>query len=287
MGDLTIIDTHVHLWDTNCLDYPWLKSNPQLNKPFLLEDFDQHTAGLNISKIVFIECAVNDAQKRREVDWVTSLAEKNPRIAAIVASALIERGERARGELEYLAQNPKVKGVRRMPFALSEDGSLTADFVRGVRLLADYNLSFDLCLSYTQLRIAIELVQQCPQVSFILDHIGNPNIRENIFDPWAVEIRTLSQLPNVFCKISSVPTHADHEKWTTDDIKPFIVHVLECFGFSRVLFASDWPVCLKATSYSRWLQSLQEIIAGCTREEENRLFYANAERVYRIASVAP
>ncbi|PIX40155.1 MAG: amidohydrolase [Armatimonadetes bacterium CG_4_8_14_3_um_filter_58_9] len=282
MNDIPIIDTHVHLWDTNHLDYPWLQNNALLNKPHLPSDFAAHTKGVNVAQIVFVECAADDSQKRQETDWVTALSEEEPRIGAIVASALVERGDEVRGDLEYLARNPKVKGIRRMPFVLADDGSLDAKFLRGVQLLAEFNLSFDLCLSYTQLENAIEVVRKCPEVTFILDHIGNPNIRENIFDPCSNDIRTLSQLPNVFCKISSVPTHANHKNWTADDIKPFVDHVLQCFGFDRVVFASDWPVCLRATTYQRWVETLVDIVSGCSEAERHKLFYANAEAVYRM-----
>ena len=128
----------------------------------------------------------------------------------------------------------------------------------------------------------IKLVEQCPDVLFILDHIGKPDIKNQIFDPWRDELKRLSEFPNVWCKMSGLVTEADHQHWTREDLKPYIDHVLDCFGFSRVLYGGDWPVAYQATTYPRWVETLEWAVRGCSEDELRKLFYDNAIEFYRL-----
>lgn len=279
-----IVDTHVHLWDPGHLRYPWLDDNALLNKPYLLEDYRRACGPVQVEKMVFLQCECDFAQFQQEADWVTSLAQQDPRLQGIVPWAPLEKGDAARPALEKLAQNPLIKGVRRIiQFEPDIEFCLQPDFVKGVQVLADYNLSFDICIFHPQLANTIKLVKQCPNVKFILDHIGKPDIKQHLLDPWRQEIQTLASLPNVWCKVSGLVTEADHEHWTEDDLKPYIDHVVSAFGFDRVIYGGDWPVAYQATEYPRWVETLAWAVSGCSEAELHKLFHDNAIAFYKLA----
>lgn len=284
MPAFPIIDTHLHLWDPGYLRYSWLDGNALLNKPYLLADYRKACGAVQVEKMVFLQCEVDFALFREEAAWVTSLAKQDPRIAGIVPWAPLEKGDAARADLEaLLAANPLIKGIRRIiQFEPEIDFCLRPDFVKGVQALADYGLSFDICISHIQMANTIKLVAQCPNVHFILDHIGKPDIRQQIFEPWKREIRTLAQFPNVCCKVSGLVTEADHKAWTKEDLKPYIDHVIDSFGFDRVIFGGDWPVAYQATEYPRWVETLEWAVAGCSERELYKLFHDNAQAFYRL-----
>jgi L-fuconolactonase len=218
----------------------------------------------------------------KETAWVTSLAAVEPRIRGIVAWAPLEEGRQVAPFVEKLAEDTLVKGIRRLIQGESVDFCIQPNFVNGVKTLARYGLSFDLCIFHPQLANAIRLVEQCPNIQFILDHIGKPDIKNQLFEPWKQEIKTLAEFPNVYCKISGLVTETDHENWTPADLQPYIEHVINCFGFDRVIYGSDWPVSTLASKYPRWVQTLQEAVSGCTPEELKKLFYDNAIKFYRL-----
>jgi L-fuconolactonase len=160
---------------------------------------------------------------------------------------------------------------------------LRPDFIRGVQLLPEYDLSFDICIKGDpQFASTLELVRQCPGVNFILDHIGKPFIKEGIMEPWAGYMRELAALPNTICKVSGLVVEADCEIWTPADIRPYLDHALESFGFDRVAFGGDWPVVTLATSYKRWIETLWGAVGDCTDDERRKLFHDNAAAFYRV-----
>lgn len=279
-----IVDTHLHLWDTRYLNYPWLAGNQLLNRPYLLEDYNRATGPVQVEKMVFLQCEVDPAQFMQEAEWVTMLAQtQDARIQGLVSWAPLEKGDAARPDLEQLAANPLVKGIRRIiQFEPDIEFCLRPDFVQGVQALADYGLSFDICIAHPQMANTIKLVRQCPNVSFILDHIGKPDIKHQLFEPWKSDLKQLSAFPNVWCKVSGLVTEADHQHWTRDDLKPYIDHVIDCFGFDRVMYGGDWPVAYQATEYPRWVETLQWAVQGCSESELRALFHDNAVAFYRL-----
>ena len=284
MIQFPIVDTHLHLWDPNYLSYPWLAEIPLLNQPYLLEDYKRATGPVQVERMVFVQAEVDPAQFREEAAWVTWLAgEQDARIQGIVAWAPLEKGEAARADLERLADNPLIKGIRRIiQFEPDIEFCLRPGFVKGVQALPDYAMSFDICIAHKQMANTNKLVAQCPDVQFILDHIGKPDIAHQLFEPWKQDIKQLAEFPNVWCKISGLVTEADHQNWTRDDLKPYIDHVIECFGFERVMYGGDWPVAYQATVYPRWVETLQWAVQGASAEEERRLFRDNAITFYRL-----
>jgi L-fuconolactonase len=283
MPDFPIIDTHVHLWDTNQLSYSWLANNPEINRPFLLADFDQARADIAVEKIVFVEAAADTEHAFDEAAWVAGLNRTDSRIAGIVAAASLEKGAAVKADLEQLTAYPKVKGVRRILQGEADPAyCLQPNFVAGVQALDDFDLSFDICIYHIQLASVIELVKQCPFIPFILDHIGKPDIKNQVFEPWKRELKALAELPNVWCKLSGMVTEADHDHWTAADLQPYIDHVIECFGFERVMFGGDWPVATLATEYPRWVETLSQAVSGASETELKKLFHDNATAFYRL-----
>jgi predicted TIM-barrel fold metal-dependent hydrolase len=284
MPDFPIVDAHLHLWDPRHFAIPWLDGNATLNRRYTPAEYAEHTQGIAIEAMIYLEVDVDPHYALLEPRWVAERAQEDPRIKAIVAHAPVEHGERARSFLDALvATSPLVRGVRRLLQGEPDvDFCLRPDFVRGVQLLAEYGLSFDICISHAQLAAATELVRRCPQTSFILDHLGKPNIKAKLLDPWREQMRELAALPNVICKVSGAVTEADHEHWNSADLRPYVAHAIEAFGEDRVAFGGDWPVTLLASSYRRWVETLDELTAGLSEAAKRKLWAENAKRFYRM-----
>ena len=285
MTNIPVVDTHLHVWDPANLDYPWLPDEPKINKPHLLSDYRQVTEGIPIERMVFVQCECDFAQFLQETDWVTQQAQEDARLQGIVSWAPLERGEDAREALQQLAANKLVKGIRRIiQFESDDQFCLQPDFIRGVQLLADFDLHFEICSKGDkQSANSLELVRRCPDTKFILDHIGKPSIQEKRMQPWDSFIRDLAALPNTWCKVSGLVNEADLENWTPDDLEPYLDHVFHCFGWHRVMFGGDWPVCTLASTYRRWFDTLTQFVSRFSEDDQRRLFHDNAIEFYRLA----
>jgi L-fuconolactonase len=283
MPDFPIVDTHLHLWDLGRLTYPWLDHVPSLRRNHLLSDYREACGAVQVAKTVFVQCECDFARFEEEAAWVASLASVDPRIRGIVPWAPLEKGEAVEGDLERLVAIPLVKGIRRIiQFEPDPEFCLRPDFVQGVRTLPRFGLSFDLCVKCHQLPNTIELVRCCPEVRFVLDHIGKPNIANGELDPWRTHVRELAALPNVWCKVSGLATEADYERWTRADLRPYLDHVFACFGFDRTMFGGDWPVSTQATTYQRWVETLDAALEGVGPDARHQLYVRNAEAFYRV-----
>jgi L-fuconolactonase len=283
MNALSIVDSHVHLWNPAQLRYSWLDGLPALNRAFIPADFAAASVNSNVNKIIFIECGCEAAQSLPEVNWISDLAKVEPRLKGIVAHAPLEKGESIRAGLDALASRGLVKGVRRnLQGERDADFCLRPEFVTGVKLLAEFGFTFDLCLRHEQLRAAAELARRVPQVNFVLDHFGKPDVRGKKIEPWATELKALAALPNVVCKISGLATEADWKNWRPADLKIYFERAMECFDFNRVLFGGDWPVATLATSYERWLETVRGFFSFATETDRVKIFQTNAERIYHV-----
>lgn len=206
-----------------------------------------------------------------------------PRLGAIVAHAPLERGAAVAADLAALAALPAVRGVRRL-IQTEPDPSVVLEpgFLAGLRLLPAHGLSFDICIKHWQMTYAIELVRRCPEVAFILDHIGKPDIRHGLREPWSAQLAELARLPNVACKVSGVITEAGPD-WSPATIRPYVEHALDVFGADRCMFGSDWTVSALTHQYGDWVAILDDILAGASAAERRAFWRDTATRAYRLA----
>lgn len=247
-----------------------------------MEDYLEATRGLDVEKSVHVEADVDEPYMLEETRHILKLAEQkdNP-LAGVVAGGRPEKNG-FRNYLDKVAGHAALKGVRRVLHTQPDSLGQGRTFIENVRILQSYGLSFDICVLARQLPIAISLVRECPGVTFILDHCGGPQVKEKALDPWRAQIREIAGLHNVFCKVSGLVAYADPVNWTPEDLRPFVDHIIECFGWDRVIFGSDWPVCTLSASLKRWVETLAFLTQGANESERNKLFYANAGRIYRL-----
>jgi L-fuconolactonase len=284
---MPIIDTHLHLWDPSRLRYPWLDGNAVLDRPYRLDDYDRATESLDIEAMVFLQCEVEPSQSQDEADWVAELAAGDPRIKGLVAWAPLEKGAAVAEDLDHLARHAILRGIRRIiQFEADPDFCLRPDFIAGVKTLAAFGLSFDICIDHRQMENALTFAAQIPDVPMILDHIGKPAIKAGGMEPWATQIRELAQLPHVHCKISGVATEADHAGWTEAELARYIDIAIDAFGFDRVMFGGDWPVAVQAIEYHGWTGLLDRLLAGVPAADQAEFWNGNAARFYRLGPSA-
>lgn len=286
MLDVSIVDAHVHLWNPHLFPIPWLSEVPALDRPFGLAEYREQTAGLPISGMVYVEVDVAPQFALLEAEYIVKLATYNPQLQGIVVSAPVQYGEQIRVYLDALRNlGLLIKGVRRNLQGEDDLGyCLQAPFVQGVQLLAEYEYSFDICIRHEQLPAVTELVRQCPDVTFILDHCGKPNIRKQVLDPWRRDLERLAALPNICCKLSGLITEANLQAWRFTDLPPYVMHALAVFGEQRILFGGDWPVLRQAGSYQEWFETVTHLIADLPETAQRAIWQENAQHYYRLGS---
>ena len=282
MDRLRVIDAHVHFWDPSVLRYPWLAGEPALAAPFRPADFTPLTSGA-VDAVVFVEANPAPEHAAKEVAWVDALADADHRIAGIVAFVDLLDERRRDGTLAQLNRTPRVVGVRHNIQHQPAGFALQPTFVRGVRDVGESGRPFDLCITADQLDEVIELVQRCPGVTFVLDHCGKPAIRDDAYDAWARGLERLASHDRVACKISGLLTEAREDQRTAESLARWIDRARECFGASRLLYGSDWPVCTLGGGASRWRSIVDAVTAEWTDAERRALFADNASRIYGVS----
>lgn len=284
-GAIPILDTHQHLWDFSLFHPPWLKGAPQIDKSTTMADYLKATAGLNVKKTIYMEVDVDPKDQLKEAKWVEGVcASRNTPMAAGVVSCRpgqpgfeayvreIHKMEHIRGFRQVLHGAGTPKGTCNRP-----------EFVRDIQLLGKLGLSWDICMRPTELADAVQLVDACPKVRFILDHCGNGPARNPAHEQWKRDISELAKRDNVVCKISGVITsvHADWDP--VKELEPIVLHCIERFGAGRAMFAGDWPVCNLRSSFAGWVACLKAIVKGSSPADQRKLFHDNAAHFYRVA----
>ena len=279
--DIPILDTHQHLIYPNKYPYSWTNGlSPLEGNAFHLEDYLTAIEGSGITRTIFMEASPDDPHWHDETKFVYELSEQpDSIIEGIIANC---RPESESGFEAYIesVQHPKLVGFRRILHIMSDDLSQSDHFAKNIRLLEKHNLTFDLCFLARQLPIARDLAQKCPNVQFILNHCGVPDIANNAIDPWCDHIQQIANLPNVACKISGVVACCAPGNATTEAIRPYVEHCLESFGWNRVVWGGDWPVCNTRSDLKSWAQISREIVANTDEADQKKLFYKNADRIY-------
>lgn len=274
---MRLLDAHLHLVYPDRFSYAWLKGFPALDRPWTAHDYFAQAQPLGIRSALHMEVDVDAAEMEAETRFMLGV---HPRIAGAVISGRPERADFP-AYLDEITSIEGIKGMRRILHTAPDALSGTELFAENVRRLAKVGLAFDLCVLARQLPLGAALVRKCPDVQFVLDHCGNPDVAGKALDPWRTQIATLAQMPNVAVKISGILASAGPD-WTVQDLEPFIAHVIACFGWDRVMWGSDYPVVTLMADLARWVAAIQEIVAGASHEEQAQLFHRNAERIYRL-----
>jgi L-fuconolactonase len=273
------IDSHQHFWRYNPEEYSWIDdSMALLRRDFLPEDLRPEIQRSGIDGVVSVQAR----QTLEETQWLLHLAAKHPFIGGVVGWVPLT-DVKLREILERLSAGGKLKSVRHVLQSEADDQyMLRRDFNRGVALLNEFNLAYDILVFERHLPHVLAFVKQHSQQTFILDHLAKPRIRDGILSPWRENLFELAKFPNVYCKISGMVTEADYTSWKEEDLLPYFDTVLEAFGPQRLMFGSDWPVCLVAASYNRWIEIVRKRIATLTDSEQTAIWGDTAALVYRI-----
>lgn len=278
-----LIDTHLHLIDRGRLHYQWLGTAPALDRDFLLSDYGAEASALGIQAAIFMEVDVDPGQMEREIDYVETLpldTSAPPIIGAIAACRPEETGFEA--YLERIQARPFVKGLRRLIQSLPDAVFADTLFRANIARLASASLTFDICARADQIAGTLSLIDSAPGVQFVLDHCGGPDIRTGSFSPWQAGISEIARRPNVICKISGIPAYAP-ENWTAETLKPYVHHVIERFGWDRVVWGSDWPVCTQGGGLTRWVTATRLLVADADAADRARLFHLNAQKLWALS----
>lgn len=279
MTNLPIIDSHLHLWDKVSVPVGWLPQEPRLDRPFVVSDYFDATSGLNIQGLVFVEAGADEGASVQEAQWVTSLAAAEPRIKRIIACARLGKGQEELETLDALTQFPLVKGVR-SPFLFDADHKLSEDYHTAFRKLAAMGWSLETAIGYTGVGMIADAIEPHPDMTFVLDHAAFPPILDKGWEPWASDLRRLGKMLNSRCKLSSLT--AGLVDWKAEDIKPYIDHIIECFGTDHVLYGADWPVCTLSTTYKRWMEAVEWALQDLSDEDQKKIYFDNAVRTYGL-----
>lgn len=280
-----LVDSHVHFWDRRLFEYEWLADEgPDLQRDFLPDHLFTELASLSRASpagVVFVQADCRDEQSLDEVVWVHELARAGAAVLGVVAHAPLHQGAECAPGLEDLVRSgPLVSGVRRLlqdepPGFLSDEG-----LVAGIRLLAPHGLAMDLCVRQHQLDEVVDLVDRCPDVLFVLDHLGKPRITQEDFAPWASSLSRLAERPNVRCKLSGLMSEAPPGRRTTSSLRPWLDHALEVFGPTRCMFGSDWPVLAGVATYEQWCEIVLDTLDELSHEERVSVLSGTATATY-------
>ena len=270
------LDAHQHFWSYDAAQYPWIPPGSPLHRDWLPADLAALQRPLGFDGAI----AVQARQVVGESDWLLSLADKHVNVKGVVGWVDL-RSDRVEADLARLAAHPKFVGVRHVVQEEPDDDfMLGKDFQRGISKLAAFGLTYDILIYPKQLPAAIRLAANFPAQPFVLDHIAKPPIKEGTIEPWKALLRELAKLPNVHCKVSGMLTEADHRHWQAGQFRPYLDTVFEAFGPARLMYGSDWPVCLFAGSYEQAFRLVDDYARSLTEAERAGLFGDNASRFY-------
>ena len=274
-----IIDSHQHFWNYEPEKHSWIDDEMSvIRRDFLSDDLQKVFAENGVDACV----AVQADQTTEETDFLISIAENNNFIKGVVGWVDL-RSESIEDDLLKYKKYNVVKGFRHVVQGEQDHNfMLRPEFLRGIDLLGKYDLCYDILIFPHQLGATLELVKKFPNQKFVIDHIAKPYIKDGFFEGWAVMMREIAKHQNVYCKISGMITEADYKTWTPEQVHPYMKLVLESFGASRVMYGSDWPVCLVAGNYSIVKALVTDFITDLSQEEQNAIMGGNAAKFYNL-----
>lgn len=273
------IDSHHHFWSYDPVEYGWIDDAMRsIRRDFLPEHLRAEIAAAGVDGVISVQAR----QSLIETQWLLEFARQHDFIKGVVGWVELVSPKVA-GELERFAANPKLKSIRHVVQGEPDDNFiLRDDFNRGIRELKQFQLAYDILIFERHLPQTIKFVDAHPDQVFVLDHIAKPRIKADAFEPWNQNLRKLAQRPNVYCKVSGMVTEADYATWTEAQLQRYFDAALEAFGPQRLMFGSDWPVCLVACGYARWQQLVSSWIAKFSASEQARVLGGTAIEAYKL-----
>ncbi|PYQ82248.1 MAG: amidohydrolase [Acidobacteria bacterium] len=273
------IDAHQHFWKYDAAEYTWIDDSMAALK----RDFLPDESAREMARVGFDACvAVQARQTLDETRWLLGLAAEHPSIAGVVGWVDLQ-ADNVRDQLAALAGHQRLVGIRHIAQSEPDDRFLLRpQVVRGIRLLADFGLGFDILIYRRQLGSAAELVGRLPSQRFVLDHLAKPDLRSGEIDEWERDIRRLAAQPNVFAKLSGLVTEASWARWTSDQIRPYLDVAFDAFGWNRLMIGSDWPVCTVSADYARTMNVVIDYVAARPDHERDAVLGGNARRFWNL-----
>ena len=273
------IDAHQHFWNYDPLRDAWITEEMQsIRRDFLPGDLTPECAANRIDGTI----AVQADQSEKETLFLLDLAESDPIIAGVVGWVDL-CSPRVADRLQFFSRHAKLRGFRHIAQTEPDERFLVRpDFLRGIRFLQEFGFAYDILIYPKQLPAALALVTAVPEQHFVLDHLAKPEIRIGRRKEWEAQVRELAQNPNVFCKISGMVTEADWQAWKKEDFDPYLDVVFEAYGAHRLMFGSDWPVCLVAASYAQVVEIVEDYVKRNTPSAKKGIFGENAVRFYGL-----
>jgi L-fuconolactonase len=272
-----VIDAHHHFWKYDPVEYDWINDEMSvIRKDFLPADLKKTIDSAGVVGVISVQAR----QTVEETRWLLDMAKRNSFIKGV--TGWVPLRDKPEKILEELASEPHLRAVRHVLQGEPDGYMLDKDFNSGISLLKKYDLVYEILIFERQLKSSIELVKRHPDQVFVLDHIAKPRIKENQISPWKENIKELARYQNVFCKISGMVTEADYKTWTEDQLRPYLETVLDAFGPERLMFGSDWPVCLVACGYERWVNLVRRFMRALSLNEQAMIMGRNALIVYDL-----
>jgi L-fuconolactonase len=274
-----IVDSHQHFWEVGRFDYPWMSSEVEiLYRDYLPPTIEPIIKECGVAQTVLVQASDSIEETR----WMLSLADRYQFIAGVVGWVDL-KGREVEQQLKELTAHPKFKGVRHLVESEPlDDWLLQPEVLRGLQALSHYGVSYDLLVHTRHLKHVKTVAERCPELRLVVDHMAKPPVASGEIKGWAQGLKEVAAYQNISCKLSGLVTEAKHTSWRTDDLRPYVEFALESFGPGRLMFGSDWPVCLLAASYDQVLESFQTLLAGLGEKERGRIFAENAREFYRL-----
>jgi L-fuconolactonase len=274
-----IVDSHQHFWQVGLFDYPWMSRDVAvLYRDYLPSTLEPILQQNGVAKTVLVQASNSLAETR----WLLSLADRHPFIAGVVGWVDLPAPEVER-QLDELTAHPRFRGVRHLVESEpAEDWLVQPGVLRGLRVLGSRGVSYDLLVHLRHLKHVKIVAESCPELPLVIDHMAKPPIVRGELQEWAQEMKKLAAYANIHCKLSGLVTEANLTAWRVDDLRPLVECALEFFGPKRLMFGSDYPVCLRAASYEEVLQSFQVLLHDLDDEERDLIFRKSAAEFYRL-----
>jgi L-fuconolactonase len=281
---IPVVDSHHHFWDLSLFKYPWMPSGDSvLKRSYSPADLAPLLREAGVDKTVIVQAH----QSVEETRWLLKVARQTPFVAGVVGWVDLT-DPRVGHTLDELQADPLFKGVRHIWHDEPDDGWLARPAaICGLKEVAARGLAYDFLVRPQHLKYVPLIMEAVPSLRAVIDHIAKPDIKNKMVEPWLSDLRRVANIPGMMCKVSGMVTEADHKNWTSGDLRPYMAHILGMFGWDRLMFGSDWPVCLLAGSYSQVIEAARANLVLLQAHEKEAVFGGNAVMFYGLGAAKP